>query len=117
MQLIFAIRDIFLNPDYFKVEDSFNGECGRIFNTSYGQFEDNIRKNVKNLRKSKLIDNNQIIDEEGGDYYQSVGVEEIKDEFKKILNRSDIQAQEKKDLIKKWFLNTFVAKKTSEIDN
>ena len=117
MQLIFAIRDIFLNPDYFIVEDSFNGECGRIFNTSYGQFEDNIRKNVKNLRKSKLIDNNQIIDEEGGDYYQSVGAEEIKDEFKKILNRSDIQAQEKKDLIKKWFLNTFVAKKTSEIDN
>ena len=91
-----------------------------LFINNYEKFEENVIKNVRDLKNivSFNKNSNNIIDEESVDYYQNAGKDEIKEEFSKILKRPDIQMEEKKNLIKNWFLNSFnINKKSQEFDN
>ena len=91
-----------------------------LFVNDYEKFEENVIKNVRDLKNTVSFNknSNNIIDEESVDYYQNEGKDEIKEEFSKILKRPDIQMEEKKNLIKNWFLNSFnINKKSQEFDN
>ena len=59
IQLIFKIKDIFINPDYFSIDNSLNQECGKMFCDDYIKFESIIQDAIEKMNK-KYENNNQI---------------------------------------------------------
>lgn len=91
-----------------------------MFTNNYEKFEEKVIKNVRDLKNTVPFNknSNNIIDEETVDFYQNAGKDEIKEEFSKILKRTDVQMEEKKNMIKNWFLNSFnINKKSQEFEN
>lgn len=58
LHLLFAIKEIFLNPIYFRIEDSLNPECGKICNVDYNEFKNKVKENVKRYNRSYNTNNN-----------------------------------------------------------
>ena len=69
IQLLFKIKDIFINPKYYSIDNSFNEECGKMFCENYIKFESIIQEDIQNINKKNEnnnninIDNNEIINE------------------------------------------------------
>ena len=68
IQLLFKIKDIFINPNYFCITNSLNEECGKIFCDDYIKFESIIQNDIEKMNKKNNnneinIDNSDLIKE------------------------------------------------------
>ena len=62
IQLIYKIKDIFINPRYFLVTNSLNKECGQLFCDNYIELENKVQENIKSMKnKNNNVDNDNSI--------------------------------------------------------
>ena len=93
IQLLYKIKDIFLNPNYFFVTNSENGESGKMFCEDYIKFENRIKQDIE-----KINNENKINDVDINEYNNLVK------EFKNILENDKISANTKQEQIENYFL-------------
>ena len=96
IHIIYKIKDIFLNPKYFSVIDSFNEESGKMFCDDYIKFESKIKDDIDkiNNNKKEINDNDDNINES----------DEFIEEIKKILQKDKINSNAKQEQIENYFL-------------
>ena len=60
VQLLYKIKDIFLNPKYFFVINSFNPESGKLFCENYIEFENKVQNDIQKInQKNNDINNDE----------------------------------------------------------
>ena len=92
IQLLYKIKDIFMNPKYFLVIDSFNPESGKLFCEDYIEFENKVQEDIKKINQ-KNNDTNK--DENNIDLIE---------EFQKILKKEKISSNSKQEQLENYFL-------------
>ena len=106
IQILYKIKDIFLNPKYFFVRNSENKECGKMFCDNYTKCESKIKEDIEKINNNK----NKI-----NDIDKDIDINECNkfvEEFKNILQKDKISANSKQELIENFFL--FKYKNNSE---
>ena len=93
INIIYKIKDIFLNPKYFSVIDSFNEESGKMFCDDYIKFESKIKDDIDKINKKNEINNNNINEND-----------ELIEEIKNILQKDKINSNTKQEQIESYFL-------------
>ena len=93
LQLLYKIKDIFLNPSYFFVTNSENEECGKMFCEDYIKFESKIKEDIE-----KINNKNKINDVDVNECNKLI------EEFKNILDKDKISANAKQEQIENFFL-------------
>ena len=93
LQLLYKIKDIFLNPSYFFVTNSENEECGKMFCEDYIKFESRIKEDIE-----KINNKNKINDVDVNECNKLI------EEFKNILDKDKISANAKQEQIENFFL-------------
>ena len=88
IQLLYKIKDIFLNPNYFFVTNSENEESGKMFCEDYIKFENNIKQDIEKINNENKI-NDVDINENNN----------LVKEFKNILENDKISANTKQEQI------------------
>lgn len=94
LQILYKIKDIFINPDYFQINDSFNIEAGNLFKNDYIEFENKVIENSKENFNIFLNYKNK----------DNFNQDEFIKDLKKILKK-DIKINEKKEMINNFILN------------
>ena len=92
IQLLYKIKDIFMNPKYFFVTNSFNPECGKLFCEDYIEFENKVQESIKKINEK----NNDIINDNIDN--------KLIEEFKKILEKEKISINSKQEQLENYFL-------------
>ena len=98
IQILYKIKDIFLNPKYFFVTNSENKECGKILCDDYIKGECKIKEDIEKINNNK----NKI-----NDIDKDIDINECNkfvEEFKNILQKDKISANSKQELIENFFL-------------
>ena len=98
IQILYKIKDIFLNPKYFFVTNSENKECGKMFCDNYTKCESKIKEDIEKINNNK----NKI-----NDIDKDIDINECNkfvEEFKNILQKDKINANSKQELIENFFL-------------
>ena len=98
IQILYKIKDIFLNPKYFFVTNSENKECGKMFCDNYTKCESKIKEDIEKINNNK----NKI-----NDIDKDIDINECNkfvEEFKNILQKDKISANSKQELIENFFL-------------
>ncbi len=94
VQLLYKIKDIFLNPKYFFVTESYNKECGKLFIDNYIEFENKVQESItkskNNIKDKKMNEKNED--------------KNLIKEFKAILRKNNISEIEKMEQLEKYFL-------------
>ena len=92
VQLLFKIKDIFMNPKYFFIDDSLNKESGKLFCENYIEFENKVQESIKNINEKDNYINKEDIDND------------LIEEFNKILLKENISSNYKQKQIENYFL-------------
>ena len=93
IQILYKIKDIFLNPKYFFVTNSENAECGKMFCDDYIKCESKIKEDIVKINNKNNTNNNDInIDDE------------LIQEFKNILQKDKVSNNVKQEQIENYFL-------------
>ena len=92
IQLLYKIKDIFMNPKYFFVSDSLNPESGKLFCDDYLEFEKRVQQKINLYKQENINSENDFIDND------------LIKEFKNILKKEKISSNAKQDLLEKYFL-------------
>ena len=87
VQLLFKIKDIFMNPKYFFIDDSLNQESGKLFCENYIEFENKVQESIKNINEKDNYINKEDIDND------------LIEEFSKILLKENISSNSKQEQI------------------
>ena len=98
IQILYKIKDIFLNPKYFFVTNSENKECGKILCDDYIKGESKIKEDIEKINNNK----NKI-----NEFDKDIDINECNkfvEEFKNILQKDKISANSKQELIENFFL-------------
>ena len=97
IQILYKIKDIFLNPKYFFVTDSENAECGKMFCDDYIKCESKIKEDIEKINNDKIQKNkiDDIDNDECNKFFE---------EFKNILQKDKVSANAKQELIENFFL-------------
>ena len=97
IQILYKIKDIFLNPKYFFVTDSENAECGKMFYDDYIKCESKIKEDIEKINNDKIQKNkiDDIDNDECNKFFE---------EFKNILQKDKVSANAKQELIENFFL-------------
>ena len=93
IHLIYKIKDIFLNPKYFSVSDSYNEECGKMFYDDYIKFENKIKDDIDKMKNKNEINDDDIKENN-----------ELIEEFINILQKDKINSNAKQEQIENYFL-------------
>ena len=93
IHIIYKIKDIFLNPKYFSVIDSFNEESGKMFCDDYIKFESKIKDDIDKINNKNEINVNDINEND-----------ELIEEIKNILQKDKINSNTKQEQIENYFL-------------
>ena len=93
IQLLYKIKDIFINPKYFFVTDSVNKDSGKLFCEDYLKFEKRIKEDIEKINNENKINNDDIND-----------CNELLKEFKNILDKEKISSNSKQEQIENYFL-------------
>ena len=93
INIIYKIKDIFLNPKYFSVIDSFNEESGKMFCDDYIKFESKIKDDIDKINNKNETNNNDIKEND-----------EFIEEIKNILQKDKINSNTKQEQIENYFL-------------
>ena len=92
IQLLYKIKDIFMNPKYFFVTDSLNPECGKLFCEDYFEFENKVQECIKKINEKNSDINNDNINNN------------LIEEFKNILAKEKISTNSKQEQLEIYFL-------------
>ena len=92
IQLLYKIKDIFLNPKYFFIIDSFNPESGKLFCEDYIEFENKVQEDIKKINQK----NNDI-----NKYENNI---DLIGEFQKILKKEKTSSNSKQEQLENYFL-------------
>ena len=92
VQLLYKIKDIFMNPKYFFVTDSLNPECGKLFCEDYFEFEKKVQECIKKINEKNSDINNDNINNN------------LIEEFKNILAKEKISTNSKQEQLENYFL-------------
>ena len=92
IQLLYKIKDIFMNPKYFLVIDSLNPQIGKLFCEDYIEFENKIQEDIKN------------INEKNNDINKNAINNDLIEEFQKILKKENISSNSKQEQVEDYFL-------------
>ena len=92
VQLLYKIKDIFINPKYFFIIDSLNPESGKLFCENYIEFENKVQENITKINKKDNNINKDDIDNN------------LIEEYKKILIKENISSNSKQEQIENYFL-------------
>ena len=98
IQILYKIKDIFLNPKYFFVTNSENKECGKMFCDNYTKCESKIKEDIEKINNNKNKINDIDKDIDFNEWNKFV------EEFKNILQKDKISANSKQELIENFFL-------------
>ena len=93
IHLIYKIKDIFLNPKYFSVSDSYNKESGKMFCEDYIKFENKIKDDIDIMKNKNEINDDDIKENN-----------ELIEEFINILQKDKINSNAKQEQIENYFL-------------
>ena len=93
INIIYKIKDIFLNPKYFSVIDSFNEESGKMFCDDYIKFESKIKDDIDKINNKNETNNNDIKEND-----------EFIEEIKNIFQKDKINSNTKQEQIENYFL-------------
>ena len=93
IQILYKIKDIFLNPKYFFVTNSLNEESGKMFCDDYIKFESKIKEDIDIINNKNKINNNGI----------NIN-DELIQEFKNILQKDKVSNNVKQEQIENYFL-------------
>ena len=93
INIIYKIKDIFLNPKYFSVIDSFNEESGKMFYDDYIKFESKIKDDINKINNKNETNNNDIKEND-----------EFIEEIKNIFQKDKINSNTKQEQIENYFL-------------
>ena len=93
IQLLYKIKDIFLNPNYFFVTNSENEESGKMFCEDYIKFENRIKQDIEKINNENKIDDVDINE-----------CNNLIKEFKNILEKDKVSANTKQEQIENYFL-------------
>lgn len=104
--LLYKIKDIFLNPKYFFVQDSFNKEAGKLFCENYLEYEKNVMKFIKNNNNENINSENNSNNNKKSihGYNDNYVDEELIKEFKKILKKDNMNSNTKQEQIENYFI-------------
>ena len=91
VQLLYKIKDIFMNPKYFLITDSLNPESGKLFCEDYIEFENKIQEDIKKINEKSSEINEEIN-------------QDLIEEFKKILKKEKASANSKQEKLENYFL-------------
>jgi ubiquitin-protein ligase len=95
LQILYKIKDIFINPDFFNINNSFNSDAGNLFKNNYIEFEKNVIEN-SNENFNKFVNDSQKNKE-------NFNEEEFIKDLKKILKK-DVKINEKKEILNEFLL-------------
>ena len=97
IQILYKIKDIFLNPKYFFVTNSENAECGKMFCDDYIKCESKIKEDIEKINNDKIQKNkiDDIDNDECNKFFE---------EFKNILQKDKVSPNAKQELIENFFL-------------
>ena len=93
IQLIYKIKDIFLNPIYFYVTNSENEESGKLFCEDYIQFENRIKEDIEKINNENKINDIDLNE-----------CNKLIQEFKNILEKDKTSINAKQEQIENYFL-------------
>ena len=92
IQLLYKIKDIFLNPKYFLITDSLNPDSAKLFCEDYIEFENKVQESIKKIREKYLELNDDNVDNN------------LIEEFQNILRKEKISTNSKQDQLENYFL-------------
>ena len=96
VQLLYKIKDIFMNPKYFIVTDSLNPESGKLFCENYIEFENKVQEDIRNINEKINSVNKEDINNK------------LIEEFKNILTNQKISSNSKQEQLEKYFLFQYI---------
>ena len=97
LQLIIIIKDLFYDPKYFQISDSFNPEGGRLFAENFDQFEEKVTDTTKSTIDGNILDRSRFDNDD------------IAKDIIKIIEVGGT-SQEKQQKIKEWFFRELIPK-------
>ena len=92
IQLLYKIKDIFLNPKYFFITDSLNPDSAKLFCEDYIEFENKVQESIKKIREKYMELNDDNVDNN------------LIEEFQNILRKEKISTNSKQDQLENYFL-------------
>ncbi len=92
IQLLYKIKDIFMNPKYFFVTESLNPECAKLFCEDYIEFENKVQDGIKKINEKYNVLNDDNTDNN------------LIEDFLNILKKEKLSTNSKQDQLENYFL-------------
>lgn len=96
LQLISGVKDIFMNPKYFQVTDSYFPESGRLFLSNYIQYEKNATYTINEESNKNNSDTKE--------HYTN----DLIQHFRDILSDTSISQNAKMGSLKTYYLESYI---------